>query len=225
MPEVKAPPLPNIVLDAVGNNSVFGPNPPASFDKDPRLRPEGDFDRSFALHCPRGYRTDALYLFTPDIMARFVDHAAARDVEIVDDWLFLYAPREIVTLDPEMWAWLVATIAARVDEFAQWERWRDDRLVDGGGGPALGHVTDAGRAPDAGRAHHVRRDRPHGDPRPVRCLARCSAPSSADRACSSDANHGHTGPSARYATDDRRAHHLIRRKPRPRRPFSAICDG
>jgi hypothetical protein len=33
-------------------------------------------------------------------MARFVDHAAALDVEIVDDWLFLYAPREASTLDP-----------------------------------------------------------------------------------------------------------------------------
>lgn len=92
-------PLPNIVLDAVGNNSLFGSNLPAALEGSQRLSLEGDFDRSFTLYCPSGYEADALYLFTPDIMARFVDHAAALDVEIVDDWLFLYAPREASTLD------------------------------------------------------------------------------------------------------------------------------
>lgn len=40
---------------------------------------------------------DALYLFTPDIMARFIDNAAQLDVEIVDDWLFLYLQRPVST--------------------------------------------------------------------------------------------------------------------------------
>ena len=85
-------PLPNIVLDATGNNGLFGAsNLAAAFDRDQRLSLEGDFDTYFSLYCPQGYERDALYLFTPDIMARFVDNAAALDVEIVDDWLFLYA--------------------------------------------------------------------------------------------------------------------------------------
>ena len=33
-------------------------------------------------------------------MARFIDHAAALDVEIVDDWLFLYGQRQFSSLDP-----------------------------------------------------------------------------------------------------------------------------
>lgn len=122
-------PLPHIVLDAVGNNSLFGSNLPMSFTKDQRLSLEGDFDRHFALYCPTGYESDALYLFTPDIMARFIDNAAALDVEIVDDWLFFYSQRDFSTLDPATWAWLFSAVAALLDKFAQWERWRDDRLL------------------------------------------------------------------------------------------------
>ena len=121
-------PLPHIVLDATSNNSLFGSNLPLTFRGDQRLSLEGDFDRHFALYCPDGYEADALYLFTPDIMARFIDNAAALDVEIVDDWLFLYSRRGLSTLDPAMWEWLFSVVRAILDKMAQWERWRDDRL-------------------------------------------------------------------------------------------------
>ncbi|WP_295850507.1 hypothetical protein [uncultured Microbacterium sp.] len=123
-------PLPHIVLDAVGNNGLFGAsNLPVSFGRGQRLSLEGDFDRHFALYCPEGYERDALYLFTPDVMARFVDNAAALDVEIVDDWLFLYAKRDLSTLDPATWQWLFTTLSALDDKLAQWARWRDERLA------------------------------------------------------------------------------------------------
>ena len=121
-------PLPHIVLDATSNNGLFGSNLPTTFDKDQRLGLEGDFDEFFSLYCPAGYERDALYLFTPDIMARFIDNAAALDVEIVDDWLFLYGKREFSGLDPATWAWLFSIVAALLDKFAQWARWRDERL-------------------------------------------------------------------------------------------------
>jgi hypothetical protein len=121
-------PLPHIVLDATGNNGLFGSNLPQAFHKDQRLSLEGDFDRFFSLYCPAGYERDALYLFTPDNMARFIDNAAALDVEIVDDWLFLYAKRDFSTLDPATWAWLFSVVGALLDKFAQWARWRDERL-------------------------------------------------------------------------------------------------
>ncbi|BDZ39984.1 hypothetical protein [Microbacterium suwonense] len=120
-------PLPNIVLDALGNNAL-GTNLPTSFSRDQRLSLEGDFDRYFTLYCPRGYETDALYLFTPDIMARFIDHAAQLDVEIVDDWMFLYMQRPASTTDAATWAWLFGTVGALMTKFDQWARWRDDRL-------------------------------------------------------------------------------------------------
>lgn len=128
-------PLPHIVLDATGNNGLFGSNLPQVFDKDQRLGLEGDFDRFFSLYCPAGYERDALYLFTPDIMARFIDNAAALDVEIVDDWLFLYAKRDFSTLDPQTWAWLFSVVGALLDKFAQWARWRDERLPTQAGIP------------------------------------------------------------------------------------------
>lgn len=123
-------PLPNIVLDAIGNNG-FGSNLPASFRKDQQLSLEGDFDKYFTLYCPAGYETDALYLFTPDIMSRFIDNAAELDVEIVDDWLFLYTKREASTLDASTWAWLFGAVGALITKFDQWARWRDDRLAEG----------------------------------------------------------------------------------------------
>ena len=122
-------PLPNIVLDATGNNSLFGSNLPTSFRKDQQLSLEGDFDKYFTLYCPEGYERDALYLFTPDIMARFIDNAAQLDVEIVDDWLLLYTRRAVSTLDPVTWAWLFGTVGALLTKFDQWARWRDERLL------------------------------------------------------------------------------------------------
>ena len=127
-------PLPNIVLDAKGNNSFLGSNLPVALGQQQRLSLEGDFDQHFSLYCPAGYETDALYLFTPD----FIDHAAALDVEIVDDWLFLYVGRDAVTIDPATWAWLFATVQALLDKLAQWARWRDERLQTDASASAIG---------------------------------------------------------------------------------------
>jgi hypothetical protein len=132
-------PLPHIVLDAVGNNGLFGvSNLPATFSHDQRLSLEGDFDQHFALYCPKGYERDALYLFTPDVMARFVDNAAALDVEIIDDRLFLYARRELSTIDPATWEWIFTTVDAIDDKLDQWARWRDERLPAAPGPVASG---------------------------------------------------------------------------------------
>lgn len=136
-------PLPHIVLDALGNNSVFGSNLPTAFDRDQRLSLEGDFDRHFTLYCPKGYERDALYLFTPDIMARFIDHAGQLDVEIVDDWLFLYTRRDVSTLDPATWAWLFSVVSALMDKLAQWGRWRDERLAAGVTSPVAAGTSPA----------------------------------------------------------------------------------
>ncbi|MFE6996466.1 hypothetical protein ACFVAE_10955 [Microbacterium sp. NPDC057659] len=141
-------PLPNIVLDALGNNAL-GSNLPASFSKDQRLSLEGDFDRYFTLYCPAGYERDALYLFTPDIMARFIDHAAQLDVEIVDDWMFLYMQRPVSTLDPATWAWLFGTVGALLTKFDQWARWRDDHLPPAAAPAAVGPVAPASALPFA----------------------------------------------------------------------------
>ena len=157
-------PLPNIVLDAKGNNA-FGTNLPAAFERRQRLSLEGDFDDYFTLYCPEGYERDALYLFTPDIMARFIDNAAQLDVEIVDDWMFLYTQRKASTLDPATWAWLFGAVGALITKLDQWARWRDERLLAENAGavqaatpvalpfaPPVGMLT-----PPPGVAHEGRR--------------------------------------------------------------------
>lgn len=87
--------LPHMMLDAKGNNSIFGSNLPVSFGKNQRLSLEGDFDKYFTLYCPREYETDALYVFTPDLMALLIDDAANLDVEIIDDWMLVYSKTKL----------------------------------------------------------------------------------------------------------------------------------
>lgn len=92
--------LPHMLLDAKGNNSIFGSNLPVAFGRDQRLSLEGDFDEHFTLYCPREYETDALYVFTPDLMALLIDEAANRDVEIVDDWMLVYSRSKLDMSNP-----------------------------------------------------------------------------------------------------------------------------
>jgi len=126
-----ATPLPHIVLDARANNTLRRHALPVPFAAGQRLSLEGDFDRHFTLYCPAGYERDALYLFSPDVMARFIDSASSLDVEIVDDYLFLYSPRALSTTDPDDWTRLNDTIDALAGRIRQWERWRESRASDG----------------------------------------------------------------------------------------------
>jgi hypothetical protein len=96
-------------------------------DRAQRLSLEGDFDDYFTLFCPEGYERDALYLFTPDVMARLIDRVRGFDVEIIDDWLFFVSKRDVVTLDPDRWQGLYDAASALGDKIGRWERWRDDR--------------------------------------------------------------------------------------------------
>lgn len=122
--------LPHIVLDATGNNSLGRSNLPVSFAKQQRLALEGDFDRYFSLYCPVGYEADALYLFTPDVMAGFIDRVAELDVEIIDGYIFLYSHNDLATLDPDTWVWLFAVIDTVTRQAERWRRWRDGELGD-----------------------------------------------------------------------------------------------
>lgn len=112
--------------------------------RDQRLSLEGDFDRHFQLVCPRGYEPDALYLFPPDVMAVLIDHAADFDIELVDDWVFLSTPRDVITLDPRRWEAVAAAMDAVMQKIGQWERWRDDRVEHN-------RFTDPGEVAKGGR--------------------------------------------------------------------------
>lgn len=124
--------LPNMVLDAKANNGLFGTtNLPATFAKDQVLSLEGDFNEHFTLYCPKQYERDALYVFTPDLMALLIDNAAPFDVEIVDDWMFVYSSREFQSANPAVYQRLfqiVDTVGAKT--LAQTDRYVDQRVGD-----------------------------------------------------------------------------------------------
>ena len=121
--------LPNMVLDSKENNSLFGSDLPIRFTRDQVLSLEGDFDRHFTLYCPKEYEQDALYVFTPDLMALLIDDAGSFDVEIVDDWMFIYPPHPSPPLDAGNYARLftiVQTVGTKT--VSQTENYHDDRV-------------------------------------------------------------------------------------------------
>jgi hypothetical protein len=121
--------LPHLVLEATANRRrLAGSNLPASFRSGQRLELEGDFNSSFALFVPRGYERDALYLFTPDLMALLVDEASAYDVEVIDDWMYVYSPKPFDLLSRSTYERVlrvVETVGAKT--LTRAARYRDER--------------------------------------------------------------------------------------------------
>lgn len=121
--------LPNMVLDSKENNTLFGSDLPITFKRDQILSLEGDFDNHFTLYCPQEYGQDALYVFTPDLMALLIDDAGSFDVEIVDDWMFIYSPHQFAPLDARNYARLfniAQTVGTKT--VSQTANYHDDRV-------------------------------------------------------------------------------------------------
>ena len=138
--------LPHMVLDAGSNDrSLFGvrsSNLPVSFDRSQVLHLEGDFDQHFTLYAPKEYERDALYVFTPDLMALLIDETGDFDVEIVDDWMFIYSARPFNLLSPDTYERMrriVATVGAKT--LRQTARYADERVGD----PLVNQVAPQGR--------------------------------------------------------------------------------
>ena len=121
--------LPHMVLEAKANRHRFaGSNLPASFRSKQLLALEGDFNISFTLFAPRGYERDALYLFTPDLMALLVDEASSYDVEVIDDWMYVYSPKPFDLLARSTYGRvlrIVDTVGAKT--LSRSVRYRDER--------------------------------------------------------------------------------------------------
>jgi hypothetical protein len=118
-----------MVLDSKQNNGIFGSDLPIAFKRDQILSLEGDFDKHFTLYCPQEYEQDALYVFTPDLMALLIDDAGTYDVEIVDDWMFLYSPHQLPPLSQPTYAHLFTIIQTVGNKtVSQTENYHDDRV-------------------------------------------------------------------------------------------------
>ena len=123
--------LPHLVLDARENDGIL-----SSLQHQPRrsqrLRLEGDFDLHFHLFAPKGYERDALYVFTPDLMALLIDETGDLDVEIRADMLIVYRPGGFDLADAATWerfARIRSTVGAKA--WTQTDGYRDDRVSAG----------------------------------------------------------------------------------------------
>jgi hypothetical protein len=92
-----------------------------------RMDLEGEFARVFRLIVPEGYQQDALYIFTPDLMARVIDLGSGAEIELVSDRLAVYLPHRTRFDRAET----MAAALALAEEFhrrfaARTARYRDD---------------------------------------------------------------------------------------------------
>lgn len=118
--------LPQMVLEAKANAGFFGTVRVG--DTSVVVTLEGDFNEYFTLRVPMGYERDALYVFTPDLMALLIDESSAFDVELIDDWMFIYSPEPFVGADPQLYERLFRILSTvGVKAVRQASRYTDPR--------------------------------------------------------------------------------------------------
>lgn len=124
--------LPNMLLDAKSNNGLLQKWSDLSdaIKGGQVLALEGNFSKYFTLHVPEGYESDALYLFTPDVMSVLISTGAVYDIEIIDDNLIFYqdTPFNLHSVDQfEVLFRVIDTIKGELSH--QSANYRDDRGV------------------------------------------------------------------------------------------------
>ena len=118
-----------------------------------KLGGSSEFDGIFTLHCPKDYERDALYIFTPDLLAALIDYAPGSELELIDNTAFLYLSKE-----PELWKPEVAhALDAVIEKLStvlerQTHRYRDERVDQPQTSPhnsSLSGMAAAARAADS----------------------------------------------------------------------------
>ncbi len=83
--------LPNMLLDSKKNNFLGMSNLPETFSRSEKIALEGNFNNYFTLFAPEQYKTDAFYVFTPDVMQALIDAVHNYDCEVIDDDFYIYS--------------------------------------------------------------------------------------------------------------------------------------
>ena len=127
--------LPHIVLDSISNNfNLLGlsiSNLPVAFKNDQKMSLEGDFNSHFTLYAPEDYKTDALYIFNPALMALFIDKSGDYDAEIIDNFLYIYSSTSFDLSNAKVIKKAFEIINTVMTKTAQGtKRYSDDRVGD-----------------------------------------------------------------------------------------------
>ncbi len=119
--------VPNIVLlgSGIGMLTLAG----VSMAGRQKLSLEGDFNNTFTLYCPTGYERDALYIFAPDLMLRLIETTAGCDVELVDDWMFVYSSPGRFTDEGALGRIMATAALVQQKTDRQTRNYRDDRAT------------------------------------------------------------------------------------------------
>ncbi|RYX78966.1 hypothetical protein EON76_04625 [bacterium] len=122
--------MPHMVLDAKHNNAFSRfTNLPEIFAKDQILSLEGNFDSFFTLYAPKQYERDALYIFTPDVMVKLIDLGKEYDMEIIDNYIYLYSAQPLKLKSVTTWMTLLDITNTIGEEIIdQSENYQDERL-------------------------------------------------------------------------------------------------
>lgn len=122
-------PVPNILLDSRKNNPAYGSNLPDTYAASQKLSLEGDFDTHFTLYAPTEYKTDALYILTPDVMSVLVDQGGDFDVELVDDYMYIYSGSDPFKSAEQLKKWITVVESLRKELGKQTKSYRDDKVA------------------------------------------------------------------------------------------------
>jgi hypothetical protein len=142
--------MPHMVLDSTSNNflKTFS-NLPMTISQSQVLSLEGNFDKYFTLYAPKKYERDALYVFTPDVMEKLISECRNYDVEIVDDFIYLYKKNYVDLMKETEIRSLLGVIDVINSELQrQTYRYRDDRVAQAEQGVetiAVNEVSAQGR--------------------------------------------------------------------------------
>lgn len=118
--------LPHMMLQAKASGSPL----PGSLDPSQILRLEGDWDRVFTLYAPKDYETDALYVFTPDVMQKFMDLMGNFNCEIVDDEIYFFGAGRFDLTKPQVIMDLLDLIHDTMQKFDHQIAYYSDAQVD-----------------------------------------------------------------------------------------------
>lgn len=129
--------LPHMLLDSTVDDirlpGIHISSFASAFSKDQVLKLEGNFNEHFTLYAPKEYETDALYVFTPDLMARFIDFAGGLNAEIVDNSLYIYSTKPFALDKPETLETLLGILdTVGVKALKQTSNYRDSRAEASG---------------------------------------------------------------------------------------------
>lgn len=88
--------LPHIIMRKQRGGSIL----PWQISDVSKFHLEGEFGTTFDTLVTRGHEQDALYIFTPDVMERFINVAKEFECEIVNDEFYLYTTKKIMIINP-----------------------------------------------------------------------------------------------------------------------------